>query len=436
MVNPALSNENLELALKAVPSDTVGLLTVNSPIAFWDMLTSASILPMSSADAKQYKAELQAHFDVHVGINVSKLTSFVVAVLLHEKKPEVAAIAYPVSGALKNAESKDGVQFLHFGDNVLALRGDYLVAGSDLAVQKALAALTNPSSSLQENSEFGAYAWGNAKESYMSVSVAVDALPVPPTPFTVGLTLAGFVMQGTGFVLEVSGREATLDAIGEQFTTFSDTLLTEGLHTKDELSGEFLEGAAAISTYYGLKAMVKVLEPKRSKQKLWVELPMNLKGNGANTAIFFTSVVGILTAIAIPAFMKYIKKSKAAEAELTLHQIAQGVLMYHMEKGRLPEGSPITPAQGSCCTSGGETCAAQPALWQAQPWQDIGFSIEGEHHYVYELVVNKKAGQESFTATAYGDLDCDKDYSTFTISGSVVNGAMQISEIVKVNPLE
>ena len=50
---------------------------------------------------------------------------------------------------------------------------------------------------------------------------------------------------------------------------------------------------------------------------------------------------------------------------------------------------------------------------------DLGFSITGEHSYVYELRSHNESwrGDEAFgyvRATAYGDLDCDAYQSTFT----------------------
>src|SRR5437016_5546455 len=64
-------------------------------------------------------------------------------------------------------------------------------------------------------------------------------------------------------------------------------------------------------------------------------------------------IVGILAAVAIPAFFDYTKKSKKTEASLQLNKIGRNAKAYYAENGKFPTGSaPLTPS---------ETCCGQPA---------------------------------------------------------------------------
>lgn len=57
------------------------------------------------------------------------------------------------------------------------------------------------------------------------------------------------------------------------------------------------------------------------------------------------------------------------------------------------------------------------------------------HRYSYEY--SRDASNQSFTAIAHGDLDCDGEYSTFTLYGQVVDGELQTAgDVIKMNPFE
>jgi hypothetical protein len=78
-----------------------------------------------------------------------------------------------------------------------------------------------------------------------------------------------------------------------------------------------------------------------------------------------------------------------------------------------PSAGP-TPPLGTCCASGGR-CNPSSPQWRVEPWWLLHFSMDAPHHYSYEYRVT----QTGFTALAYGDLDCDGEYSTFSVSGDV-----------------
>jgi type IV pilus assembly protein PilA len=157
------------------------------------------------------------------------------------------------------------------------------------------------------------------------------------------------------------------------------------------------------------------------------------------------AIIGILAAVAIPAFMKYIKKSKTTEAREHVKKIYDGARAYWMDpntasKTAIQASSPQFPSVGGgsgntgyqakdgCCAktpgAGTEKCEPDQSVWAVDPWKDLKFSMDDPHYYAYAYQVNVGAagsvtGDHNFTALAQGDLDCDGDPSEFSMYGVV-----------------
>jgi type IV pilus assembly protein PilA len=164
----------------------------------------------------------------------------------------------------------------------------------------------------------------------------------------------------------------------------------------------------------------------------------NEKGFTLIELMIVVAIIGILAAVAIPAFMKYIKKSKTSEARTHVQKIYAGAREYWMDrntaKGQIQADSPQFPeptepytADADCCAMGGtnEKCAPQQTLWDTPTWRALKFSMDDPHYYAYAYTVNvalgesPPAGGNNFTALAQGDLDCDGDKSEFSMYGVV-----------------
>jgi len=171
------------------------------------------------------------------------------------------------------------------------------------------------------------------------------------------------------------------------------------------------------------------------------------------------AIIGILAAVAIPAFMKYIKKSKTSEARTHVQKIYAGAREYWMDRntaaGQIQADSPQFPApteqwtaDQNCCAmqgSGNEKCAPSQALWDTPTWRALKFSMDDPHYYAYAYTVNVGAagdvtGGHNFTALARGDLDCDGDFSQFSMYGVVneqyADGPAGSAAISRTNDLE
>jgi len=144
------------------------------------------------------------------------------------------------------------------------------------------------------------------------------------------------------------------------------------------------------------------------------------------------AIIGILAAVAIPAFMKNARKAKTAEATTNVKKLYDGARSYFEETNNargninpLPPQFPRTattatqPGLTVCCASASKKCAPDPTLWTEPTWQALKFSMDDPHYYSYTYTGAGVANAATFSATANGDLDCDTTYSTFEMVGSV-----------------
>ena len=146
------------------------------------------------------------------------------------------------------------------------------------------------------------------------------------------------------------------------------------------------------------------------------------------------AILGILAAVAIPAFMKYVKRAKTSEATTNLRRIFDSSVSYfstefHDQNGiafpqRFPVSAPFTPATvaGSTRTITDFNIEAGSLTWTA-----LNFGIADPHYYSYQYDSTGGTNDAQFTASAFGDLDGDSLLSTFcrfaTIQSMEVRGS-------------
>jgi type IV pilus assembly protein PilA len=130
------------------------------------------------------------------------------------------------------------------------------------------------------------------------------------------------------------------------------------------------------------------------------------------------AIIGILAAVAIPAFMDYMKKSKKTEAALQLNKIGKNDKTYFITNAMFVTTAGATnPTGGTACT--GPNGHYATVNWSALPgWKDLDFQIDEPSLFAYTY----SGAQTSATALAVGDLDCDGTFITYTLSLSSPNG--------------
>ena len=136
------------------------------------------------------------------------------------------------------------------------------------------------------------------------------------------------------------------------------------------------------------------------------------------------AILGILAALAIPAFIGYVRRSKTAEATGNLSSMFKSAASY-MNAERQAQG--IGSSQGSYCTVGTDALSPTPNANKQQfssgtNAQALGFSIADFVYFGYGI--SSFAAQCGWTANqaavytffAQGDLDADGIRSTFELA--------------------
>lgn len=171
------------------------------------------------------------------------------------------------------------------------------------------------------------------------------------------------------------------------------------------------------------------------------------------------AIIGVLAAVAIPAYVNFTKKAKTAEAGTNLGAIYQGARSY-FEGGAAAEVTTGLPAFGALaamtnCIVDGEakTSTAVPKGtaelidWSANTdigkWKALMFQVQDPVYYQYVstpalagcgISTTNVAGEKLYDLTAHGDLDGDSVVSTFRIAvglnnnGEVFRGELEVDD--------
>lgn len=149
------------------------------------------------------------------------------------------------------------------------------------------------------------------------------------------------------------------------------------------------------------------------------------------------AIIGILAAIAIPAFTGYIRKSKTAEATTNLKNLYQGAVSYYSQE-RFGQGVTGGTANTNCQVAAAGPLPATPgankqtaAFSGNTSFAALSFTISDPVYYAYTVTPGSGAcGTAASTAAVYtfqaqGDLDGDTTLSTFELAvGSNANNEL------------
>ena len=144
-------------------------------------------------------------------------------------------------------------------------------------------------------------------------------------------------------------------------------------------------------------------------------------------------ILGILAAVAIPAFTRYVKRSKTSEASGNIAKIYQGEVAYFQQSSENSVASFVTASGTPSGTPSASKFAAVPLSFTSDAnWAAIGFSLDGPCYYQYSTAANASA----FTASAVGNLDGDGTNSTFARAAALNAGEIQGGQIAITEELE
>lgn len=150
-------------------------------------------------------------------------------------------------------------------------------------------------------------------------------------------------------------------------------------------------------------------------------------------------ILGILAGISIPAYSRYVKRSKTTEAVTNIQSIYQGQMTYYQRN--LERGTSQNFASAATYTPDSSPSSrkypARPSVWANDPqWVAIGFSLDVPHYYAYASFTAGTGEGAYFYSRAIGDLDGDSNESTFSITGTVVSGEIRRDRMIVTRELE
>jgi type IV pilus assembly protein PilA len=167
------------------------------------------------------------------------------------------------------------------------------------------------------------------------------------------------------------------------------------------------------------------------------------------------AIVGILAVLAVYGVRKYLANAKTAEARNSLGQISKDAAAAYEKESMagtvLEQGKETSTVRHLCGSATAKVPATQDLIagkkYQSKStknddWQkDVGtnagfaclrFSIDQPQYFMYNYTASSTAGAngDTFSATAEGDLNGDTKLSTFTIGGTIQNGALNTAPTI------
>src|SRR5689334_9108252 len=121
------------------------------------------------------------------------------------------------------------------------------------------------------------------------------------------------------------------------------------------------------------------------------------------------AIIGILAAVAIPAFMKYIRRSKTVEATMNVRKLFDSSVSYyegeHADSSgtilakSFPAGVGPSPGTNSCCGQTGDKCKPVTTNFDSPSWAALNFSVDDPFYFWYTYASTGTDTGATFDAT-------------------------------------
>jgi prepilin-type N-terminal cleavage/methylation domain-containing protein len=142
------------------------------------------------------------------------------------------------------------------------------------------------------------------------------------------------------------------------------------------------------------------------------------------------AIIGLLAAIAVPAFTRYVRQARTTEAVSHLNKEWIGSLTYYEAEHTVAFGKVLTkefPGPSAAWASAkecgcltGTFCPANNSIWNSDVvWQALNFSLPDPHHYMPGYSASGTGAASKFTAYSKGDLNCNSILAEFSREGVI-----------------
>jgi len=137
------------------------------------------------------------------------------------------------------------------------------------------------------------------------------------------------------------------------------------------------------------------------------------------------AIIGVLAAVAIPAFMKYIRRSKTTEATMNLRKMYDGAVAYYVgehadvngvpKDHQFPMDAPTVPALSTLSANqlAGLRYQSSPSDWKQGGWAALEFQISDAQIFAYTFTSTGVSTSSKASMIANGDQNGNQLYSTF-----------------------
>jgi type IV pilus assembly protein PilA len=135
------------------------------------------------------------------------------------------------------------------------------------------------------------------------------------------------------------------------------------------------------------------------------------------------AIIGILAAVAIPSFVKYMRRSKTSEALMNLRKMYDGAVAYYVgehadanmqiQSRQFPASAPPTPSLATITALGGNKYQSQPSEWKQGGWIALDFMVSDPQYFSYSFTASGLFTGATAKMIANGDLNGNGVYSWF-----------------------
>jgi prepilin-type N-terminal cleavage/methylation domain-containing protein len=155
------------------------------------------------------------------------------------------------------------------------------------------------------------------------------------------------------------------------------------------------------------------------------------------------AITGVLAAVAIPAYMKYVRRSYTTEATMNLRVMYDGAVSYYTGEHSDSVGAilarqfPNSAAPTPTTIPSGVKHQPVATEYETPEWEALDFAVRDPYRYQYSFNSSKNGNVNSGVMMAQGDLDGDGNPSLFQrICTGTTDGVSGGTALTALNEIE